>query len=95
MVELGSLSSGDLQGGCDVPAARKKERSPLSDDELLAVITRDLKAIYSDIIRQPLPKELAAALQRLETRSLASAPERTDASVPRPSRGGLLSLVDR
>jgi hypothetical protein len=42
-----------------VPATRQKERPLLSDDELLAVITRDLKAVYSDIIRQPLPKELA------------------------------------
>lgn len=72
-----------------MPAAQKKEHSLLSDDELLAVITRDLKAIYSDIIRQPLPRELAAALQRLETRSLASAAERHYAV--RPSPGGLLS----
>ena len=52
-----------------MPATRQKERPLLSDDELLAVITRDLKAVYSDIIRQPLPKELAAVLQRLETRT--------------------------
>ena len=52
-----------------MPATRQKERPLLSDDELLAVITRDLKAVYSDIIRRPLPKELAAALQRLETRT--------------------------
>ena len=41
----------------------------LSDDELLAAITRDLRAIYSDVIRQPLPDKLAAALQRLEDRA--------------------------
>ncbi len=55
-----------------MPTTRQKERPLLSDDELLAVITRDLKAVYSDIIRQPLPKELAAALRRLEMRPAAS-----------------------
>ncbi len=54
-----------------MPTTRQKERPLLSDDELLAVITRDLKAVYSDIIRQPLPKELAAVLQRLEMRPAA------------------------
>ncbi len=55
-----------------MPTTRQKEPPLLSDDELLAVITRDLKAVYSDIIRQPLPKELAAVLQRLEMRPAAS-----------------------
>ena len=59
-----------------MPATRQKERPLLSDDELLAVITRDLKAVYSDIIRQPLPKELAAALKRLEMRPTASLSEK-------------------
>ncbi len=44
-------------------------REKASDAELLAAITRDLRAIYSDIIREPLPDELAAALRRLESRS--------------------------
>ena len=59
-----------------MPTTRQKEPPLLSDDELLAVITRDLKAVYSDIIRQPLPKELAAVLQRLETRPVASLHEK-------------------
>ncbi len=45
----------------------------LSDTELLAVITRDLRAIYSDVIRAPLPEKLAAALDRLEFQSCVSA----------------------
>jgi hypothetical protein len=45
-----------------------------SDAELLAAITRDLRAIYSDIIREPLPEGLAAALCRLESRAAAPAP---------------------
>jgi hypothetical protein len=44
----------------------------LSDEDLLAAIRHDLKAIYSDIIRQPLPDELAAALKRLEARNNAN-----------------------
>ena len=47
--------------------------SVLSDTELLAVITRDLRAIYSDVIREPLPERLAAALDRLELHSGVSA----------------------
>ena len=47
--------------------------SVLSDTELLAVITRDLRAIYSDVIRAPLPDKLAAALDRLEFHSGVSA----------------------
>ncbi len=47
--------------------------SVLSDTELLAVITRDLRAIYSDVIREPLPDRLAATLDRLELHSGVSA----------------------
>ncbi len=45
----------------------------LSDTELLAAITRDLRAIYSDVIREPLPEKLAAAVDRLEFQSCVSA----------------------
>ena len=45
----------------------------LSDTELLAAITRDLRAIYSDVIREPLPDRLAATLDRLEFHSGVSA----------------------
>jgi len=55
--------------------AKPDDRAPsvLSDTELLAAITRDLRAIYSDVIREPLPDKLAAALQRLELQSSVSA----------------------
>jgi hypothetical protein len=39
--------------------------SVLSDDELLAAITRDLRSIYSEIIKQPIPEKLAGVLKRL------------------------------
>lgn len=55
--------------------ATQQEPAPniLSDTELLAAITRDLRAIYSDVIREPLPEKLAAALDRLEFQSCVSA----------------------
>ncbi len=55
--------------------AKPHDRAPnvLSDTELLAAITRDLRAIYSDVIREPLPEKLAATLDRLEFHSFISA----------------------
>lgn len=47
--------------------------SVLSDAELLAAITHDLRKTYSEVIRQPLPDRLAAALNRLELHSNVSA----------------------
>jgi hypothetical protein len=49
--------------------------SVLSDDELLAAITRDLRSIYSEIIKQPIPEKLAGVLKRLELRSNVSVPQ--------------------
>ncbi len=55
--------------------AKPQDRAPnvLSDTELLAAITRDLRTIYSDVIREPLPEKLAAALDRLELQTCISA----------------------
>ncbi len=52
-----------------MPSASARPSHRLSDLELLDSIKRDLRAIYTDVIRQPLPEPLAAALQRLEARS--------------------------
>ncbi len=54
--------------------AKPQELAPnvLSDTELLAAISRDLRAIYSEVIRAPVPEKLAAALDRLELQSCAS-----------------------
>ncbi len=55
--------------------AKPQDRAPSvhSDTELLAAITRDLRAIYSEVIREPLPEKLAASLDRLELQSRLSA----------------------
>ncbi len=55
--------------------ATRQDRAPSmqSDTELLAAITRDLRTIYSDVIREPLPEKLAAALDRVELQTCISA----------------------
>ena len=62
-----------LREGLRLPKPQDPAPGVLSDTELLAAITRDLRAIYSDVIREPLPERLAAALHRLEGQSCASA----------------------
>lgn len=39
----------------------------VSDDELLRTVWRDLGAVYTDILREPIPDRLAAVLDRLES----------------------------
>jgi hypothetical protein len=53
--------------------SRQKPVTPATDDKLLAAITRDMRAIYEDVIRRPLPPALAAALVRLECRTVVEA----------------------
>ncbi len=40
--------------------------SMMSDEELLRAISEDLRSLYTDIIRQPLPTKIEAALVRIE-----------------------------
>jgi hypothetical protein len=40
--------------------------SMMSDDELLRTIGQDLRTLYADIIRQPLPPKIEAALTRID-----------------------------
>jgi hypothetical protein len=60
--------------------SRRKPDVRATDRELLDTIMRDLRAIYTDVIRQPLPPELAAALVRLETRTALSEHEKPRAA---------------
>ncbi len=54
--------------------AKRNVPSLLSDEELLAAITHNLRSIYADVIRQPLPEALDAALKRLEARAVDEKP---------------------
>jgi hypothetical protein len=65
----------------------KKPIVAVTNRELLDAIMRDLRAIYVDVIRQPLPPALAAALVRLETRAHEE-PARLDA----PTQDALYAL---
>ena len=38
----------------------------MSDEELLRTIGEDLRSLYTDIIRQPLPAKIEAALTRID-----------------------------
>jgi hypothetical protein len=40
--------------------------SLVSDDELLRTISEDLRSFYADIICQPLPSKIEAALARID-----------------------------
>jgi hypothetical protein len=40
----------------------------LSDVELLAEIGRELRAVYNDLFREPVPEHLARIIERLEAR---------------------------
>ncbi len=60
-------------GGTEVAKPQELAPNVLSDTELLAAISRDLRAVYSDVIRAPVPERLAAALERLELQSSVSA----------------------
>jgi hypothetical protein len=40
--------------------------SLISDEELLRAIGADLRSFYADIIRQPLPPKIEAALARID-----------------------------
>ena len=47
--------------------AQPPAAGPGSDAELLAAIGRDLRAVYAEVLRQPLPERLAHLVQTLET----------------------------
>jgi hypothetical protein len=38
----------------------------MSDEELLRTIGDDLRSLYADVIRQPLPSKIEAALTRID-----------------------------
>jgi len=51
-----------MQSGADTG----KRRSVASDSELLRRIGADLRSVYAEVIRQPLPRKIEVALSRIE-----------------------------
>ncbi len=58
---------GAVQGGSETG-----ERSGLSDADLLRAIRTDLRSLYAEILKQPLPSSIRATLVRLEVADLNS-----------------------
>jgi hypothetical protein len=50
--------------GSSVEGGRRA--SMMSDEELLRTIGDDLRSLYADVIRQPLPTKIEAALARID-----------------------------
>ena len=42
--------------------------SNLSDPTLLASLGRDLRAVYTEVVKEPIPDHLASLVRRLESR---------------------------
>jgi hypothetical protein len=42
------------------------KRSSISDTELLRTIGNDLRSLYAEVIKQPLPRNIEAALERID-----------------------------
>ena len=51
-----------MQGGADTG----NQRSVASDRDLLRRIGHDLRSLYAEVIRQPLPRNIEVALSRIE-----------------------------
>ncbi|HEX8165343.1 MAG TPA: NepR family anti-sigma factor [Beijerinckiaceae bacterium] len=48
------------------PDPRGRPGRALSDMELLAEIGRELRSVYTELLREPIPEHLAAIIERLE-----------------------------
>jgi hypothetical protein len=56
---------GDLEAAMGSRSEGGRRISLMSDEELLRTISEDLRNLYADIIRQPLPPKIEAALARI------------------------------
>ena len=43
-----------------------KRYPSVPDEELLRRIAQDMRSLYADVIKQPLPREIAGALSRID-----------------------------
>jgi hypothetical protein len=56
---------GDLEAAMGSMSEGGRRKSLISDEELLRTISEDLRSFYADVIRQPLPPRIEAALARI------------------------------
>lgn len=57
---------GDLEAEMGSSVEGGRRASMISDEELLRTIGDDLRSLYADVIRQPLPPKIEAALTRID-----------------------------
>jgi hypothetical protein len=57
---------GDLEAAMGSGVEGGRWLSMMSDEELLRTIGEDLRSLYADIIRQPLPPKIESALTRID-----------------------------
>jgi hypothetical protein len=60
------LPRGDSEAGMGSGSSTGQRRSGASDSELLRRIGADLRSLYTEVIRQPLPRNIEMALSRIE-----------------------------
>ena len=65
--DLGDLIETAVRGGVDVVQVREKA---LSDRELLLSIGRNLQQVYGDTLREPLPQDIRALLEKISAPTL-------------------------
>jgi hypothetical protein len=56
----------DLEAGMGSSTEDGRRVSMMSDTDLLRAIGADLRSLYADVIRQPLPPKIKAALARID-----------------------------
>jgi hypothetical protein len=61
-----SLTRGDSEAGMGSGSSTGQRRSRASDSELLRRIGADLRSLYTEVIRQPAPRNIEMALSRIE-----------------------------
>jgi hypothetical protein len=57
---------GDLEAAVGRISKGGSQVSPVSDEDLLRTIGEDLRSFYADIMQQPLPPKIEAALARID-----------------------------
>jgi hypothetical protein len=61
-----SRCGSDLEAAMGSSVEGGRRLSVMSDEELLRSIGEDLRSLYADIIRQPLPPKIESALTRID-----------------------------
>ena len=67
----------------------------MSDEELLRTIGKDLRSFYADIICQPLPPKIKAALARIDDENSSHQPDQASLTLVQNSSCAHLMIVTK